>query len=100
MMVGLFLGVWLTSGLANASPLWQVKGGQTSLALGDALVTALTDCEVSLIKQGAYKPDDAEVRFRVVGGALDADDLAGEVFHSGGIAVSCATMEPIDQPKR
>ena len=88
----LILAFGTVAGLASASPLWQVKGGQTSIEFSETFASALSNCDLDRIKPAVYKAGDARVRTRVVGGAVDTATVSGEAFHAGGFTVSCPAM--------
>ena len=86
------LAYGLTVGIAFAGPLLQVKGGNTTIYLSDDMLTALTDCRLERVKPSVLLPDQRRIKMRIVGGALDADNLGGEAAHNGGITIVCWGM--------
>jgi hypothetical protein len=86
------LAYGLTVGIAFAGPLLQVKGGNTTIYLSDDMLTALTDCRLERVKPSVLLPDQRRIKMRIVGGALDADNLDGEATHNGGMTIVCWGM--------
>lgn len=82
------LGLCAVTGLANASPLWQVKGGQTTIQVDEAMVEYLADIEIERIKPGNYKASDGRLRFSIASGAVDTEVPVGEIYHRGGVSLS------------
>ena len=92
-LLGIFIIVSsLVSGGVYASTLLQVKNGQTVVRLSDMLPDAFDDCDLVRIKPAVIR-GNGTLAFRVVGGALDPNDMVGEVDHSGGVRFECGPME-------
>jgi hypothetical protein len=73
----------------HAEPTAQLTGGKTTVRLDAGFVDALVSLGVapSAISPGGLNLRRGYVRYPIVGGVIDLDSLAGDIFHSGGLAL-------------
>jgi hypothetical protein len=90
LLTATFLTVSLAISSAWAGPTAQLKGGNTTVELSPDFVGALVSLGVApaATKPGKLKLDKGTVSFPIPSGALDAESLAGDIFHTGGLVLS------------
>lgn len=88
----LVLPLVFTANIASAAPTVQVAGGDTTVRLSDSFVGALSGLSVApaAIAPGKLRANKRGVfiKYRIPGGALDAADYRGDIFHVGGLSLT------------
>jgi hypothetical protein len=79
------LAVALATVSATAAPTEELDGGQTSVELSSTLVGALNSLNVELRDISPGRVQRGRATFPVESGAVDLDNLAGEIVHEGGL---------------
>lgn len=74
-----------------AEPTVQVAGGGTVVVLSTELVAALTSLSVTPDRIKPAKLKRGVAGFPILAGAIDLEDLRGDIFHSGGLSLTSAT---------
>jgi hypothetical protein len=95
-MKAVVTGPLLTAGLAvgtvRAAPTAIVEGGVTRVTLAPELVQALSERSIapSAVAPANLNAKSGRVSLPIPGGALDLQDLAGNLLHLGGLVLSSA----------
>jgi hypothetical protein len=84
--LALVLILFTSAAPVMAGPTAQLAGGTTRVVLSTELLAALTALSVTpdRIKPGKLK--NGIVSYPIEAGAIDLEDLRGDIFHSGGIS--------------
>ncbi len=90
LLIGAMLSLTLAISPAWAGPTVQLNGGKTTVELSPDFVNALVSLGVTpaATKPGVLRLNKGTVSFPIPGGALDAQSLAGDIFHTGGLVLS------------
>ncbi len=78
----------LSSTAAFAQNTHTIFTGRTSVKLSSTFTTALADLDVSVGRVFPTEMEDGAVAFPITGGAIDLDTAAGNILHSGGLALT------------
>lgn len=86
-IAAVLLFMCLSATTAIAAPTAQLNGGKTTVWLSPDFVGALVGLGVSpsSIDPGSLNLRRGYVRYPIVGGVIDLDSLAGDIFHRGGL---------------
>ena len=87
------LATLLWTAPAAADPTVRVARGQTAVELSPDLLRALGDLGVDASAVRPARLRSGVAVFPIPAGALDAATYAGDVFHTGGLALSAGTTE-------
>ncbi len=87
-IAALGLTLALAAGTLSAAPTEKLDGGRTRVALSTTFVDAVTSLNVSVNTIRPGRERRGQVTFPVESGAIDLDNLAGEIVHSGGLRLS------------
>jgi hypothetical protein len=89
-LIAFFAAATMALGTAWAAPTAQLRGGDTTVELSPDFVNALVGLgvEPGRIKPGSLKLNKGTVSFPIPGGAIDAESLAGDIFHTGGLTLA------------
>ena len=89
-LIAFFTAATMVLGTAWAAPTAQLRGGDTTVELSSDFVDALVSLgvEPGRIKPGSLKLNKGTVSFPIPGGAIDAESLAGDIFHTGGLTLA------------
>jgi len=85
----------LIAASAWAGPTAQLGGGSTTVVLDGGFVNALVANNIapSNIKPGKLDLKKGTIKYNIPIGAIDLDSLAGDIFHTGGLALSNADTD-------
>jgi hypothetical protein len=91
-LVAALAGVVVAAPMAQASDeQLKVKGGKTALNVSPGAAGALDSLGVAASPIGSADARGARFAFPITRGKLDADTLAGQIRHSGGIRLSAGS---------
>jgi hypothetical protein len=77
---------------SNTNDILKVRGGATEVTLDAGAAGALTSLGVSVAPTGkAYATKSGAIRFPITRGSVDAETLAGQIRHAGGLKFSAGT---------